>query len=71
LDGSACEQIMQSQNNLACRHLIERQPELVYAHATTNTRFITDLDTPQDMADLSQKTGWKFALPAAELIPAA
>jgi hypothetical protein len=43
----------------------------VYAHATTNTRFITDLDTPQDMADLSQKTGWKFALPAAELTPAA
>ncbi len=71
LDGSACEQIMQSQNNLACRHLIERQPELVYTHATTNTRFITDLDTPQDMADLSQKTGWKFALPAAELTPAA
>jgi CTP:molybdopterin cytidylyltransferase MocA len=71
MDEVALADILASDTNLACRHLIERQPVLVYAHATTNTRFITDLDTPQDMVDLSQKTGWKFALPAAELIPAA
>lgn len=64
LDDVACAQILASDTHLACRHLIERQPELVHAHATANTRFVTDLDTFEDMRQLAQRTGWKFELPA-------
>jgi hypothetical protein len=35
-------------------------------HETANTRFVTDLDTPEDVAALSQRTGWKLLLPQAE-----
>ena len=45
LDEVAHAQILASGANLACRHLIERQPELVHVHETANTRFVVDLDT--------------------------
>ena len=49
LDDVALAQILASDTNLGCRHLIERQPELVHAHETANTRFVTDLDTVEDV----------------------
>jgi hypothetical protein len=52
--------------NLACRHLIDHEPELVHAHATGNARFVTDLDTPEDIERLARATGWRFELPALE-----
>jgi hypothetical protein len=64
----AREQILASGMNLGCRHLIERQPELVHAHETTNTRFITDLDTVDDVQALAQRTGWRLELPALETV---
>ena len=66
LDDVAVAQILTSDTNLGCRHLIERQPELVHVHATTNTRFVTDLDTLDDVTQLSQRTGWTLTLPTAE-----
>jgi CTP:molybdopterin cytidylyltransferase MocA len=66
LDDVARAQILASDTQLACRHLIERQPELVHVHATANTRFVTDLDTLEDMQQLAQRTGWKFELPVHE-----
>ena len=66
LDDVARAQILASDTHLACRHLIERQPELVHVHATANTRFVTDLDTLEDMQQLAQRTGWKFELPVHE-----
>ena len=63
LDDVARSQILASDTNLGCRHLIERQPELVHVHETSNTRFITDLDTLQDVAQLAQRTGWRLELP--------
>jgi molybdenum cofactor cytidylyltransferase len=65
LDEIAHEQILASGTNLGCRHLIERQPELVYAYETTNTRFVTDLDTLEDVQALARRTGWKLELPTA------
>ena len=62
----AREQIMASGTNLGCRNLIERNPELVCVHETANTRFVTDLDTPEDMAALAERTGWRFMLPTSE-----
>jgi molybdenum cofactor cytidylyltransferase len=65
LDELAHAQILVSATNLACRHLIERQPELVSPYETNNTRFITDLDTLEDVQALVRRTGWHFELPGA------
>ena len=67
LDDVARTQILSSDTNLACRNLIERQPEMVHIFETSNTRFITDLDTLQDMEQLAQRTGWKLELPKPEV----
>ena len=67
LDDVAHAQILASGTNLACRHLIERQPELVHVHDTANTRFVVDLDTLQDVHALAARTGWRLELP--ELAP--
>jgi CTP:molybdopterin cytidylyltransferase MocA len=66
LDEHALAQILASDTNLGCRHLIDRQPELVYAYVTANTRFITDLDTVEDVQRLAQRTGWRLELPVTE-----
>ncbi len=64
LDATARADILASGTNLGCRNLIERQPELVSVHTSTNTRFITDLDTAEDVQQLAQRTGWRLELPA-------
>jgi len=64
IDEVAHVQILASGVNLGCRHLIEQHPELVHVHATANTRFITDLDTVEDVEALAQRTGWRLELPA-------
>lgn len=66
LDEEARAQILASDSNLGCRHLLERQPGLVHVHETSNTRFITDLDTLDDVAQLAQRTGWRLELPSSE-----
>ncbi len=68
LDDTACGQILASEANLGCRHFIDRNPGLVHVHETTNTRFITDLDTPADVQALALRTGWKLELPALEAV---
>jgi molybdenum cofactor cytidylyltransferase len=66
LDETACGLILEGSANLGCRQFIERHPELVHLHQTTNTRFITDLDTLDDVERLAQRTGWKLELPTLE-----
>jgi CTP:molybdopterin cytidylyltransferase MocA len=66
LDAEALERVLASEANLGCRHLIEREPALVHAHETRNTRFVTDLDTMDDVEQLAQRTGWRLELPALE-----
>ncbi len=66
LDAEAHAQILASETKLGCRKFIESNPALVHVHETANTRFITDLDTPEDVAQLAGRTGWKFELPARE-----
>ena len=68
LDDVAHAHILASATNLACRHLIERQPELVHVHDTANTRFIVDLDTVEDVRALAERTGWRLALPEGETV---
>ena len=64
LDEVAHAQILASGMNLGCRHLIDSHPELVHAYETPNTRFITDLDTLEDVHALAERTGWRLELPA-------
>ena len=66
LDDVALAWILASDTNLGCRHLIEREPELVYAFATANTRFVTDLDTVEDVQRLAERTGWRLELPTSD-----
>ena len=66
LDDVALERILASDVNLGCRHLIEREPDLVHAYQTSNTRFVTDLDTIDDVQQLAARTGWRLELPALE-----
>jgi len=68
LDAAARDRILESGANLGCRHLIEREPELVYAYETANARFVTDLDTPEDVRTLAERTGWRFELPEAATV---
>lgn len=63
LDDVARAQIHASGTKLACRNLIDRNPELVCVYETANTRFVTDLDTPEDLASLAGRTGWRLELP--------
>jgi CTP:molybdopterin cytidylyltransferase MocA len=68
LDDVAHARILASGTNLACRHLIERQPELVHVHDTANARFIVDLDTVEDVRALAERTGWRLELPEGETV---
>jgi len=63
LDEFAHAQILAGAANLACRHLIDRHPELVSAYQTANPRFISDLDTLEDLEMLARRTGWQLELP--------
>lgn len=69
LDATALAQILESGTHLGCRHLIDRNPELVHVHPTSNARFVTDLDTPDDVQALARRTGWRLELPAMEAVP--
>jgi CTP:molybdopterin cytidylyltransferase MocA len=66
LDDVALGRILASDTNLGCRHLIEREPDLVHAYQTANTRFTTDLDTIEDVQQLAARTGWRLELPALD-----
>ena len=69
LDSVALSRILVSDMNLGCRHLIDRHPEIVHAYHTANTRFVTDLDTIEDVQLLAERTGWRLELPAMEPVP--
>jgi molybdenum cofactor cytidylyltransferase len=63
IDEDARTQILDSGANLGCRHLLACRPELVHAHTSANRRFITDLDTLDDVRSLAERTGWRLDLP--------
>ncbi|TSE21197.1 Nicotine blue oxidoreductase [Tepidimonas aquatica] len=63
LNQLALASILNSEANLACRHFVESHPELVQLYKTDNTRFITDLDTLDDVQALTRRMGWSIELP--------
>ena len=64
LDEVALAKILAGDTNLACRHLIDNNPEFVHVHDTGNTHFVTDLDTPGDLQVFAERTGWRLEMPA-------
>jgi CTP:molybdopterin cytidylyltransferase MocA len=64
LDDFARAEILAGGSNVACRHYIDRHPELVHSYATDNARFVADLDTLDDLQQLAGRTGWRLELPA-------
>ena len=67
LDEAALAEILASDTNLACRSLIENKAEFVHVYETSNTHFITDLDTQDDLQEFSERTGWRLEMPAQEV----
>jgi molybdenum cofactor cytidylyltransferase len=67
LDQIALEQILISDTALACRKLIDDNPELVHVYETANTHFVTDLDTPDDLQEFAERTGWRLEMPGQEV----
>ncbi len=65
LDAEAVESIRSSGANLGCRKFVQDNPALVHVHETANTRFLTDLDTREDVEKLAAKSGWKLGLELA------
>jgi molybdenum cofactor cytidylyltransferase len=63
LDEVALDEILTSDTKLACRHLIDSRPGLVHVHETANSRFISDVDTLEDLHVLAARTGWRLELP--------
>lgn len=68
LDSVAQASILSGEANTGCRHLIDRNPGLVHVHETGNTRFVTDLDTVEDVEALAKNTGWKLEFPVANAV---
>ena len=68
LDSVAQARILAGEKNTGCRHLIDGDPDTVYVHETGNTRFVTDLDTVEDVERLAKDTGWKLEFPAAAAV---
>lgn len=66
MDADVLAKVLASEAKLGCRQLMDKQPALVHAYETSNTRYITDLDTVEDVEKLAQRTGWKLELPTRE-----
>jgi molybdenum cofactor cytidylyltransferase len=65
LDDEARGSILASRAHRGCRQLLAEQPGLVHGHATANRRFVTELNTPDDVRALAERTGWRLDLPEA------
>lgn len=66
LDDVALEGILASDADLACRHFIDNNPQLVHVHETANEHFVIDLDTQADVQELTKRMGWRLELPVRE-----
>ena len=64
LDEWARARVLASAPPLGVRDLIDREPALVHTWQTDNARFVTDLDTREDLERLASLTGWRVELPA-------
>lgn len=65
IDEFARARVLASAPGLGVRDLLDREPDLMCTWQTSNARFVTDLDTPEDLGRLASLTGWRIELPPA------
>lgn len=63
LDEVVRARVLSSAQEQGVRELLDREPRLMYAWQTANARFVTDLDTREDLERLASLTGWRVELP--------
>ncbi len=56
--------ILAGEARVGCRQWQAAHPELLHRWATPNTRFRTDVDTPEEIEALAQRTGHRLRWPA-------
>jgi len=64
LDEFVRARVLASAPGQGVRDLLDREPALVHAWQTSNARFVTDLDTREDLERLASLTGWRIELPS-------
>jgi molybdenum cofactor cytidylyltransferase len=58
------EQILAGQTNFGCRQWQSAHPDQVHAWVSANHRYRTDVDTPEDIQALAERTGHSLTWPA-------
>ena len=61
--GEVREQILAGEAQLGCKQWQAAHPEQVHRWATTNQRYRTDVDTPEDIEALAARTGHRLLWP--------
>jgi molybdenum cofactor cytidylyltransferase len=61
--GEVREQILAGEARLGCKQWQAAHPEQVHRWATTNQRYRTDVDTPEDIEALAARTGHRLLWP--------
>ncbi|MBS3910451.1 MAG: nucleotidyltransferase family protein [Hydrogenophaga sp.] len=61
--GEVREQILAGEARLGCKQWQAAHPEQVHRWATTNQRYRTDVDTPEDIEALATRTGHRLRWP--------
>ena len=62
MSGACVRDFLKNPSSVSCRQYIDQHPDSVYKYATKNDHFISDLDTPEDLATLKNKTGLDIAI---------
>jgi molybdenum cofactor cytidylyltransferase len=57
------EQILAGEATIGCKQWQAAHPEQVHRWATTNQRYRTDVDTPEDIEALAVRTGHRLRWP--------
>ena len=57
--------ILQDGANVGCRQWQAANPEQVHVWPTDNRRYVIDVDSPEDIAALTERTGHRLVWPAA------
>ena len=56
--------MLASPQKISFRNYIDQNPEYVHRHLTTNTHFVVDVDTHEDVKQFEKRTGLQLVLPS-------
>jgi CTP:molybdopterin cytidylyltransferase MocA len=64
LSPALADDVLRQPEPLAVRELLQRDPALIHYIDVAHNHCTTDLDTPEQCAELARHTGWNLAMPA-------